>query len=128
MNTLYNLCFPAGRRRRSGARLTLCPGSAAGARGSTWTSYSTQGNSGEIRSAKRKSGGRGPALMGEGAFLSYITGCSLNIVFFSNILKYIPDSGLSRFPLGVSVCVHNGRLNTSAAAAELAEFRKIKTF
>ena len=23
---------------------------------------------------------------------------------FSKILKYIPDSGLSRFPLGVSVC------------------------
>ena len=42
------------------------------------------------------------------------------------ILKYIPDSGLSRFPLG-SVCVHNGRSNTSAAA-ELAEFRKITTF
>ena len=31
------------------------------------------------------------------------TGCSLNIVFFSKILKYIPNSGLSRFPLGVSV-------------------------
>ena len=54
------------------------------------------------------------------------TGCSLNIVFFSKILKYIPDFGLSRFPLG-SVCVHNGRSNTSAAA-ELAEFRKITTF
>ena len=32
------------------------------------------------------------------------TGCSLNIVFFSKILKYIPDSGLYRVPLGVSVC------------------------
>ena len=32
------------------------------------------------------------------------TGCSLNIVFFSKISKYIPDSGLSLFPLGVSVC------------------------
>ena len=32
------------------------------------------------------------------------TGCSLKIVFFSKILKYIPDSDLSRFPLGVSVC------------------------
>ena len=32
------------------------------------------------------------------------TGCSLNIVFFSKILKYIPDSGLSRFPLSVNVC------------------------
>ena len=32
------------------------------------------------------------------------TGCSLNIVFFSKILKYILDSGLSRLPLGVSVC------------------------
>ena len=29
------------------------------------------------------------------------TGCSLNIVFFPKILKYIPDSGLSRFFLGV---------------------------
>ena len=48
------------------------------------------------------------------------TGCSLNIVFF---LKYIPDSGLSRFPL-VSVCVDTGRSNMSAAA-ELAEFRNI---
>ena len=34
---------------------------------------------------------------------------------FSKILKYIPDSGLSRFPIGVS-CVHNGRSNTSTAA------------
>ena len=33
------------------------------------------------------------------------TGCSLNNVFFSKILKYIPDSGLSRFPLGVTVCI-----------------------
>ena len=31
-------------------------------------------------------------------------GCSLNIVFFSKILRYIPDSGFSWFPLGVSVC------------------------
>ena len=51
------------------------------------------------------------------------TGCSLNIVFFSKILKYIPDSGLSRLPL-VSVCVDTGRSNMSAAA-ELAEFRNI---
>ena len=35
-------------------------------------------------------------------------------VFWKN-LKYIPDSGLSVFPLGVS-CVHNGRSNTSTAA------------
>ena len=33
----------------------------------------------------------------------YYTECSLNIVFFSNVLKYIPDSGHSRFFLGVSV-------------------------
>ena len=45
----------------------------------------------------------------------------------SKILKYIPDSVLSRFPLGASVCVHNGGSNTSAAA-ELAEFRKVTTF
>ena len=31
------------------------------------------------------------------------TGCSLNIVF-SKILRYTLDSGLSRFPLGVSEC------------------------
>ena len=40
---------------------------------------------------------------------------------FSKILKYILDSVLS-----VSVSVHNGISNTSAAA-ELAEFRKITT-
>ena len=32
---------------------------------------------------------------------------------FSKILKYIPDSDLSRFPFGVSECVHNGSSNTS---------------
>ena len=31
----------------------------------------------------------------------YYTECSLNIVFFSNVLKYIPDSGLSWFTLSV---------------------------
>ena len=49
------------------------------------------------------------------------TGCSLNIVF----LDFKIYSGLR--PLGfpsVSMSVHNGRSNTSAAAAELAEFRK----
>ena len=46
---------------------------------------------------------------------------------FSKILKYIPDSlAALGFP-AVSVSVHNGRSNTSAAA-ELAEFRKITTF
>ena len=35
--------------------------------------------------------------------IAVCTGFSLNIVF-SKILKYIPDSGLSQFPLGVSVC------------------------
>ena len=51
------------------------------------------------------------------------TGCSLNIVFFSKILKYIPDSGLSRFPLGVSVCTQ-----WQVKQVELAELRKIATF
>ena len=32
------------------------------------------------------------------------TGCSLNIVFFSEDFKNIPDSVLSLFSLGVSVC------------------------
>ena len=47
---------------------------------------------------------------------------------FSKTLRYTPDSGLSRFPLGVSERVHNARSNTSAAAAELPELRKITTF
>ena len=34
------------------------------------------------------------------------TGCSLNIVFFSKILKYIPDFGNSRFFLGVYNGLH----------------------
>ena len=34
------------------------------------------------------------------------TGCSLNIVFYSRILN-IPDSCLSLFSLGVSVCIHS---------------------
>ena len=45
---------------------------------------------------------------------------------FLKILKYIPDSGLSRLP-SMSVGVHNGRSNTNAAA-DLVEFRKITTF
>ena len=48
------------------------------------------------------------------------TGCSLNIVFFWRFLNIFRSLG---FPL-VSVCVHNGRSNTSTEA-ELAEFRKI---
>ena len=44
----------------------------------------------------------------------------------SKILRYILDSGLFRFPLGVS-CVHNGRSKTKAAA-ELAELRKSHHF
>ena len=41
----------------------------------------------------------------EGQLINFwYTGCLLNIVFYSKILKYIPDSGLSRFPFGVSVC------------------------
>ena len=50
------------------------------------------------------------------------TGCSLDIMFFEDFKLY---SGL--WPLSVSVCVHYGRSNTSAAA-ELAEVRKITTF
>ena len=34
------------------------------------------------------------------------TGCLLNIVFFSRRFSNIPDSGLSLFSLGVSVCTH----------------------
>ena len=51
---------------------------------------------------------------------------------YSKISKYFPDSGRSRFSLGVSVCVHpdftigppDGR-STISNAAELAEFGKI---
>ena len=42
---------------------------------------------------------------------------------FSKILEYIPDFGLSLFPLGVRACtqcVHNG-----SAAADHVELRKI---
>ena len=53
---------------------------------------------------------------------------------FSKILKYIPDSGLSQFSLGVGVCTldftlgpPDGRSNTSAAA-ELTELRKSELF
>ena len=45
---------------------------------------------------------------------------------FSKILKNIPNSGLSRFSLGVRGCVHNDRSKTSTAA-EHAELRKITT-
>ena len=38
--------------------------------------------------------------------LLYYTGCSISIVFFSEDLKNFPDSGLSLFSLGVSVCTH----------------------
>ena len=44
----------------------------------------------------------------------------------SNILKYIPDSGIYRFPLVVSVCTQWQVKHI--AAAEIAEFRKITTF
>ena len=55
----------------------------------------------------------------------YDTGCSLNIVFYFEDLKIFWTLAFLRFP-SVSVCVHiPGRKNTSAAA-ELAEFRKIK--
>ena len=56
------------------------------------------------------------------------TGCSLNIVFFRRFFKDIFRTLASLSFPSVSVSVHNGRSNTSAAAAELAEFRKIATF
>ena len=58
--------------------------------------------------------------------VSKIQGVHKIFCFFEDFKKYIPDSGLSRFPLGVS-CVHNGRSNTSTAA-ELAELRKLQHF
>ena len=47
-----------------------------------------------------------------------------NILCFFEDFKIYP--GL--WPISVSVSVHNGRSNTNAAEAELAEFRKITTF
>ena len=58
-------------------------------------------------------------------FNSY-TGCSLNIVFFPSFF-YIFRTLASLGFTSVLVSVHNGRSNTSAAAAELAELRKITT-
>ena len=82
-------------------------------------SYSSSINSTNIL----KSNGAGGLI----ATISETTGCSLNIVFFFQDCQIY--SGL--WPLSVShslsVCVHNGMSNTSAAA-ELAEFRKITTF
>ena len=51
------------------------------------------------------------------------TGCSLNIVFFSELFEIFRIL----FSLGVSVWTHTRQVETSAAA-ELAEFRKITTF
>ena len=53
------------------------------------------------------------------------TGCSLNIVFFQRFWNLFRTLASLGFP-SVSVSVHNGRSNTSAAS-ELAEFRKITT-
>ena len=57
-------------------------------------------------------------IIGQSTYWVFIKYC----VFFEDFKIY---SGL--WPLSVSVSVHNGRSNTSAAA-ELAEFRKITTF
>ena len=54
------------------------------------------------------------------------TGCSLNNVFFSKILKYIPDSGLSWFPLGVSVYTMAGQ--TPALQQNLQSSEKSQHF
>ena len=59
---------------------------------------------------------------GSWRFVSITTGCSLNIVFFSELFKIF----WTLFSLCVSVCTHT-RQKTSAAA-ELAEFRKITKF
>ena len=54
------------------------------------------------------------------------TGCSLNIVFFPEDFKIFRTLAFLCLS-SVSVSVHNGRANTSAAA-ELAEFIKITIF
>ena len=51
------------------------------------------------------------------------TGCSLNIVFFSEFSKIF----LTLFSLGVSVCTHTRQVENQPCS-ELAEFRKITTF
>ena len=54
----------------------------------------------------------------------YISGCSLNTAFFTKILKYIPDSGLSRFTLGVNVRKKNDRSNTSSTCSRTGRVQK----
>ena len=66
---------------------------------------------------------RGYSLRLQNFEICYITGCSLNIVFFTNFLNY------SELCLpSVSVCVHTPARQKTSTAAELAEFRKITTF
>ena len=59
-------------------------------------------------------------------FFIYVQGVHWISCFFKDCKMY-SGPGLSYFPLGVSVCKHNGRSNTGAAA-ELAECRKMTTF
>ena len=60
--------------------------------------------------------------------LQFWYGVFIKYRVFSKILRYIPDSLVSLGFPSVSMSAHNGRSNTSAAAAELADFRKITTF
>ena len=59
--------------------------------------------------------------------LSLSTGCSLNIAFF-RFFKNIPDSGLSLFSLGVSVCTHTRQVeNQNWQSSEKSQHFKEKT-
>ena len=49
-------------------------------------------------------------------------------MFFSKILKYIPDSGLSRFPLSVSVSVYTMTGQTPALQQNLQSSEKSQYF
>ena len=56
------------------------------------------------------------------------TGCSVNIVFFPNILKHIGLWSFSVFTWCQCVYTHKAGCRKPALAGELAEFRKIQNF
>ena len=54
---------------------------------------------------------------------SLYTGFSLNIVFFFRFFKNIPDSGLSLFSPGVSVCTHTRQVENKRCICIYIELR-----
>ena len=89
-----------------------------------WASSSPSSGSG-----RRDSGWEPLQLLLKSIYKVFIKYC------VSKIFKYISDSGLSRFSLGVSVCTPDfmlgpldGRWHTSTAAKQWNQFGKIMTF